>query len=53
VKRRLKVKEKKKAKKAKKVYVPPEIKKHKAASIVSGTGCSDYSERESGGTYYW
>lgn len=47
------VKEKKKAKKAKKVYVSPEIKKHKAASIVSGTGCSYYSERVGGGTYYW
>ncbi len=37
----------------KKVYETPEIKKHKAASIVSGTGCSYYSERVSGGTYYW
>lgn len=38
----------------KKVYETPEIKKHKAASIVSGTGCSYYSERVgSEGTYYW
>lgn len=43
-----------KEEKAKKeVYVAPEIQKHKAASIVSGTGCSYYSERVSGGTYYW
>lgn len=46
-------KETKKMKKVKKKYESPEIKKHKAASITSGTGCSYYQERVSGGTYYW
>jgi hypothetical protein len=45
--------EEKKIETTKAVYVTPEIKKHKAASIVSGSGCSYYSERVSGGTYYW
>ena len=37
----------------KKAYVTPEIKKHKAAAIVSGSGCSYYKSSSSGTTYYY
>ena len=48
-------KEEKKLKQNKKKYETPEIKKHKSASIASGStdSCSYYNERVSGGTYYW
>jgi len=48
---------KKEVKKTKKKYESPKIKKHKSASIASGSGdggCSYYSARVNGGhTYYW
>ncbi len=37
---------------AKKTYKPPEVKKHKSVAVVSGSGCSSYNSKSSGGMYY-
>jgi hypothetical protein len=39
--------------KEKKVYQKPQAKKHKSAALISGSGCSSYSSRTSGNSYYY
>jgi hypothetical protein len=46
------VKKEKMEKKDKKNYVKPLAQKHKAVSLISGSGCNSYSSRSSGTVYY-
>ena len=42
----------KSSKTVRKEYKKPEVKKHKSVAVVSGSGCSYYSHRSYGYTYY-
>ncbi len=37
----------------KKAYISPKIEKHRALSVVSGTGCNSYNSRTTAYSYYY
>ncbi len=55
MKKEMKKEEMKKEEMKKKVYVKPVVEKHKAVSLISGSGgggCNYYSSRAEGSIYY-